>query len=136
MRGLPYSGKSKRAKELAGETGTVHSANDYFMVNGVYRYDVRQIRQAHYETYEGFKKSLLAGIPIVICDNCNMQIWEFQEYIDLARGLDYEIIIVTMPNWPAIVSFKESNWRGIPEQKFYAMWQKFEPFELTAPSMT
>lgn len=132
MRGLPYSGKSKKAKELAGPDVRVHSTNDYFMVDGVYRYDVRQLRRAHAENFENFKRSLIEGVSVVVCDNCNMQIWEFTPYIDLAREFGYEIMVVVMPNYPAIQEFRRVNWRGIPEDKFFAIHAKFEPFDLEA----
>jgi adenylate kinase family enzyme len=43
MRGLPGSGKSTKAKELAGEQGLVFSTDDFFMVNGKYIFDPKMI---------------------------------------------------------------------------------------------
>jgi len=80
MRGLPYRGKLTRARELAKDIGRIHSANDYFMVDGVYRYDVRQIRNAHSETQ---------------------------------------------------ASFRETNWRKIPNDKFLKMHDSFENYNTT-----
>jgi adenylate kinase family enzyme len=34
MRGLPGSGKSTKAKVLAGEQGVIFSTDDFFIVNG------------------------------------------------------------------------------------------------------
>jgi adenylate kinase family enzyme len=43
MRGLPGSGKSTKAKKIAGEHGVIYSTDDFFMVNGQYVYDVKMI---------------------------------------------------------------------------------------------
>ena len=43
MRGLPGSGKSTKAKKIAGEHGVIYSTDDFFMVNGVYVYDAKMI---------------------------------------------------------------------------------------------
>jgi predicted kinase len=131
MRGLPYSGKSARARELAGDIGRIHSANDYFMVDGVYRYDVRQIRNAHSETQAAFRKDLEESVPIVICDNCNVRAWEIYEYVRLASSFGYEIEIVTMPHYPAIAAFRKTNWREIPTDKFLKMHDSFENYNMT-----
>lgn len=133
MRGLPYSGKSKRARELAGETGRVHSTNDYFMVDGVYRYSPFQVRELHQLNLEAFKKSLEEGIPVVVLDNCNVRIWEFQLGIEMAESFGYEIEIVTMPHYPAIKAFREVNWRNIQHESFMRMYEKFENFTFHAP---
>ena len=133
MRGLPYSGKSTKARELASEHGQIHSANDYFMVNGVYRYDVRQIRQAHEGNMEAFKKSLEEKVPVVIYDNCNVRIWEFKDCISLAKQFGYEVEILMMPHHLGLKSYREANWRNIPHDKFMTMYQRFENFTLLIP---
>jgi NEDD4-binding protein 2 len=47
MRGLPGSGKSTKAKALAGEEGLIFSTDDFFMVNGKYEYDAKMIGDYH-----------------------------------------------------------------------------------------
>lgn len=43
MRGVPGSGKSTKAKKLAGSNGVIYSTDDFFMKNGEYIYDVKFI---------------------------------------------------------------------------------------------
>lgn len=43
MRGLPGSGKSTKAKKIAGSQGVVYSTDDFFMVKGQYVYDGSKI---------------------------------------------------------------------------------------------
>lgn len=47
MRGLPGSGKSTKAKKIAGNVGVVYSTDDFFMVNGKYMYDSKLIGDNH-----------------------------------------------------------------------------------------
>ena len=43
MRGLPGSGKSTKARKIAGQFGVVYSTDDFFMVNGEYKFDPKMI---------------------------------------------------------------------------------------------
>jgi NEDD4-binding protein 2 len=47
MRGVPGSGKSTKAKKLAGTDGLIYSTDDFFMKNGEYVYDVKSIGEYH-----------------------------------------------------------------------------------------
>lgn len=47
MRGVPGSGKSTKAKQLAGIKGLVYSTDDFFMKNGDYVYDPSKIGEYH-----------------------------------------------------------------------------------------
>jgi len=128
MRGLPYSGKSTRARELAGDTGRIHSANDFFMVDGLYRYCGGQVRRLHQENQAAFKNSIEEGTPVVILDNCHTKIWQFKESFEFASNLGYGVEIVAMPHYPGIAAFRKTNWRNIPHQDFMRMYDNFENF--------
>jgi adenylate kinase family enzyme len=52
MRGLPGSGKSTKAKILAGEKGLVFSTDDFFMVGDKYVFDPQMIGEYHERNYE------------------------------------------------------------------------------------
>jgi adenylate kinase family enzyme len=47
MRGLPGSGKSTKAKKIAGNFGVIFSTDDFFMVNGKYTYNPQMIGEYH-----------------------------------------------------------------------------------------
>ena len=54
MRGIPGSGKSTTAKKIAGETGKIHSTDNYFMVDGEYRFDPKKLKENHEANYNAF----------------------------------------------------------------------------------
>ena len=52
MRGLPGSGKSTKAKKIAGERGVIYSTDDFFMVNGEYKYNPKMIVEYHENNFK------------------------------------------------------------------------------------
>ena len=71
LRGVPGSGKTTLAKTLAGSGGVIHSTDEYFMEDGVYRFTHEKLVEFHNRNFTAFKESVLAGIPVVVCDNVN-----------------------------------------------------------------
>lgn len=67
MRGVSGSGKSTLARVLARGVGAIHSTDDYFYVDGEYRFSREQLQENHDRNFEAFCRSLKEGIPIVIC---------------------------------------------------------------------
>ena len=81
MRGLPGSGKSTKAKKIAGEHGVIYSTDDFFIVNGVYVYDAKMIVQYHDRNYKRTLEALKEGKPLIIIDNTNIKLWEMKKYV-------------------------------------------------------
>jgi predicted kinase len=98
MRGVPGSGKSTIAKLLAGETGVIHSTDSYFYIEGVYSFSPSFLSQNHEKNFRAFCESLKKGVPIVICDNTNVERAHFAHYISAAEAAGYQVDIVAMPH--------------------------------------
>jgi tRNA uridine 5-carbamoylmethylation protein Kti12 len=125
MRGVSGSGKSTRARLLAGATGVVHSTDDYFYVNGVYRFDPAKFAQYHRRNLEAFRASLAAGVPIVICDNTNTRRWEFAPYVKAAEDAGYLITVVSLPH-PDVAVAAARNTHGVPAEMIKRMIDRWE----------
>jgi len=79
IRGLPGSGKSTMALVLA-QVGYVHyEADMYFMQDGQYQYDSRQVRQAHQWCREQTLRALQAGKRVVV-SNTFTRLQEMEPY--------------------------------------------------------
>ena len=98
MRGLPGSGKSTKAKELAGKNGQVFSTDDYFCLNEKqeYRFNGSLLGKAHQWNQRRSLDAMHVGIPIVVIDNTHTTIREMRSYLDhmrLAKQLGYQVRI-------------------------------------------
>jgi predicted kinase len=99
MRGIPGSGKSTRAKKLAGPTGVIHSTDDVIEAQGDYNQffkdmieakDFTPLSRAHSTNLKNLFKSLKDGISPVILDNTNIKQNESKAAVKFAleMGLD------------------------------------------------
>lgn len=105
MRGVPGSGKSTLARSLIkGSYGVIHSTDDFFVLNGEYRFNQNKLREYHDRNYEAFYRSVNDGIPVVICDNTNAQRWHFERYVKAAYRAEYIVAFVVMPHPKAEVA--------------------------------
>jgi len=94
IRGLPGSGKSKKAHEIATEyKGTVVSVDDYFTVDGEYRFKDTEISRA-YGYVEGKITALMSGgTETIIADGIHQSEKHIQSYRRLAEKFGYELEI-------------------------------------------
>jgi tRNA nucleotidyltransferase/poly(A) polymerase/predicted kinase len=89
MRGLPGSGKSTRAKEIAGNHGKIFSTDDYF--GDPYVFDGSKIAQAHQWNQDRTAKAMAAGHPLVVVDNTNIKREHMEPYLKLAKQHGYDV---------------------------------------------
>jgi len=126
MRGIPGSGKSTMARQLAGDTGKIHSTDDYFMKDGKYAFDPNQLRRNHQLNFQAFKADLSLGVSPVIVDNTNTQKWEYENYTKAAEDAGYEVEVVQVPHIdPKLAA--QRNTHGVPEEsirRMIARWEK------------
>jgi hypothetical protein len=108
MRGLPGSGKSRKAIELAGSDGAVFETDQYFYrssvgsgVRGQYRYDSNQLKAAREWNLQRFRDAVVRGIsPIVVDRGCGLNA-ETKAYASYAveNGYQVELAEPDSPWW-------------------------------------
>jgi len=126
MRGLPGSGKTTRARELAGEKGVIHSTDDYFFVGGIYVHDWTKLKEYHSSNLRAFKTSLAARISVVICDNTNVKHWEYEPYVRAAEQAGYEVEVITLPHLSVEILHTRST-HNTPVETIQKMLDHWEP---------
>ena len=132
MRGLPGSGKSTKAEELAGEHGQVFSTDDYFCLNKdqEYRFDGNLLGKAHQWNQRRSYEAVKAGIPVIVIDNTNTTIREMKSYathIELAQRMGYEVRIEepkTEWAWDVEELFKKGT-HNIPKKHLHKMLHRY-----------
>lgn len=125
MRGVSGSGKSTMARTLAGSTGIIHSTDEFFMVNGEYRFDGSKLSEYHKKNFECFVNSLRQGVGVVVCDNVNALRWHYRHYISEAQRFGYQVAFVVMPHPRPEVAAKR-NVHGLPQyviERQIASWE-------------
>lgn len=141
MRGLPGSGKSFYAHELAqclmkqkkpkksGQTSwdvRVFSA-DMFMVDkdGNYSFDVTRLGHCHTRCYTHASTFMsLEHIDAVIVDNTNLTWDELSPYVMIGRANDARVTILEMVR--EIEVCVANNTHGVPEETIWNMHSRFQ----------
>jgi predicted kinase len=126
MRGLPWTGKSYRAKELAGDTGVIYSTDEYWYKirhpdkPDHYSFNPRYLGDAHHWNQLRAQKSIEEGHPLIIIDNTNCTSSEPRRYVEYALAQDYSIRICepTSDRWLEIADLllnKKDNKKELKE---------------------
>lgn len=94
MRGVPGSGKSTWAANLAIKYDAVICSADHFFVNekGEYKWDPKKLDAAHEACKRKAEKMLASGKSVVI-DNTNIKKRMYRAYIYLADLFNAEVIL-------------------------------------------
>jgi predicted kinase len=124
IRGLPGSGKTTLAKKYA-QLGYVHcEADQYFEVDGVYRFDSSKLRAAHDDCLRRTIDAMDIGRSVVVANTFTRR-WEMEPYLRAAkkRGIKVRIIEAT-GTW--------KNIHGVPEDAIERMRARWESVEKEA----
>jgi len=118
IRGIPGSGKTTLAKKLKEETSAVHyEADDFFMVDGVYKFNSKYLHSAHQHCFVHVREALQSGSPVIVA-NTFTQAWEIQTYLELAQKLDVGTrVIHCLGNYGSI--------HNVPAEKIEQMNARF-----------
>lgn len=123
LRGLPGSGKSTLAKSLGG----IHiEADQYFMVDGEYKFDGSKIKLAHnycQSQTQAWMRSNGEQVNVdrIVVSNTFTQEWEMQPYFEMAEKYGYRVYSLIVENRHGGV-----NEHGVPEEKLEQMKNRFE----------
>ena len=95
IRGLPGSGKTTLARQLAG--ANVCEADEFFTDESYnYRFDPKDLKWAHIYCQNKCKALMESNIELIAVSNTGSRRWEFAPYIELARLNDYRVVEITL----------------------------------------
>ena len=97
LRGCSGSGKSTLAAELA-PASHICCADDYHMEDGVYKWSVDNLYEAHFQCFQKFFSLLEKGYGPIVVDNTNTAEREFKKYLDAAADFGYTVISLVVEN--------------------------------------
>ena len=156
MRGLPGSGKSYFGEHvlpgIVGLEATIVSADHFFMKDGVYSFNPKQLAIAHKVCRQKFLQALLDARDaqdvvngttgesepeaLIVVDNTNTMPTEIAFYYDLATLFTKDVEILTIEP-PSIMERKdwlkqcfEKNQHGVPMKSIEAMADRMKKHKL------
>ena len=116
LRGTSGSGKTTKAKELAaGKDAVICSADNFFMVDGHYKFDAKLLKKAHAQCFSEAQEAINKRVSLVIIDNTNTQKWEYKKYEELgiAAGYEVEVIVVGSLDKDQLKVYANRNKHGV-----------------------
>jgi len=129
IRGLPGSGKTTLAEELAAlQPGAVCvAADDFFMVHGKYCFDPTLLTEVHERCERAAELAMRNAASLVIIHNTFSQRWEMQRYMNYAEEHGYRVSVIDLFNAGlSIDELVERNVHGVPPIAVERMWQRWE----------
>ncbi len=142
MRGVSGSGKSTKARQMAGPSGQIFSTDDFFGSN--YDFDETKIAEAHQWNQERVRQAAEQGISPVVVDNTNVEAWEMKPYVQLAQQYGYEVQFgepdteiwqqAKQANGAALMKVAQElsqlNSHGVPAETIADMLSKYSPADV------
>ena len=130
LRGLAGSGKSTLAEQLSADSTSICSTDDFFMVNGVYKFDATKLSENHARNFQRFEHLLAHGWEPVVVDNTNMLKSHMRLYEIAAEKYGYRWHHITVGN-PKDPQHQEEcakrNKHGVTLDVIQKMAKKWEP---------
>jgi predicted kinase len=133
--GLPGSGKSTLAEKIGGK---IFTTDDFFMVDGEYRFDYKFISAAHKWNLGRAARAIFEGEALIVVPNTNLQDWELLPYVEVATDAGYEIeILEPKTKWKNDVQeCANRNTHGVPLATIEKMAAKKETVKQMKESIT
>ena len=124
IRGVSGSGKNTLGALIAGVGNwkfPVLAADDYFMIDGEYKFDGSKLKDAHADCQARVEANMQEDHARVIVAGTFTREWEMQAYFDLADEYGYRVFTVIVEN-----RHGGTNEHGVPDEAVQGMRDRFE----------
>jgi predicted kinase len=123
VRGISGAGKSTLTNQL---NVVVFEADQYFMVEGEYKFDPTKLGEAHQWCQSQTRQALLQGQSAVV-SNTFTQRWEMEPYIQMAKELGARVTVVDLFDGGCDdETLSRRNEHGVPIEAIAAMRSRYE----------
>ena len=139
IRGLPGSGKSTVAQQLAGASGVVlnldskvhkHSHVESSADGTAVTQEADSLVDIQKKHYAEFCQEVQRGTPIIVVDNSNIKESEFLHFIEYAQQEHYIASIVTLPAPHDLEIAAQRSTQNITVSELSNMMSMYEPTSL------
>lgn len=123
VRGVPGSGKSTLAAKLSQAIGYMHLETDqYWMVDGVYKFDMNHLSEAHEWCLDATRAYLEDGSGVVVSNTFTLR-KNMRPYFELAKELGIRPQVL-------LCQGQFGNIHNVPNETLVKMTNQFE-YDLT-----
>lgn len=100
LRGLPGSGKTDFAFDLWEAMPATICSADLYMVDddGEYEFTPTKLQDCHDMCWFDFTMAMDNDENCIVVDNTNVEVWEYQKYIDEGQKAGYIVRVLTVEN--------------------------------------
>jgi predicted kinase len=133
LRGISGSGKSTLSNCLShlldSEKVISLSADNYFTINGVYKFKINKISEAHKECVKSLELALQStNIRYIIMDNTHTRLWHLHDAENLAKnyGATIYYIDIVVPDKPHFLLCLKRQCHNVPEGVLLDQWVNWE----------
>ncbi len=128
LRGVPGSGKTSFVnlmRKLSNET-SVHSVDDLHVDDcGNFLWDEENAERYYTLNFADFVRSCAEETSLVVCDCINIQVENFQKYVDIAKQFGYFVYVVT-PDLPSPSQSAKRNKHHVSSEQVREMYGRWE----------
>jgi len=134
MRGIPGCGKSTVSKQIEkdaqelGMTTVICSTDDFFMVDGVYKFDQKLLGSNHEKNRAKAKYYIGENYDVIIIDNTNLTTKEVEPYCEMGLNSGYIVRLAIPPRLFEMTpeELVQANVHGVPEVTIRRMFDRME----------
>lgn len=133
LRGISGSGKSTLRSLLCSLLGSERtdsfSADDYFTRDGLYKFDINKISEAHMECVKSMEIALQnPNIQYIILDNTHTRLWHLSNAENMANKYNAETyyIDITVPDKTHFDLCLKRQCHNVPEEVLLEQWTNWE----------
>ena len=122
VRGIPGSGKTTFAEMLAKSLhAQVFSADDYFLVDGQYKFNATKLGEAHTLCVQNTEDAMWGQEPIIFVANTFTTPREMKVYFDIAAKYGYDVFSIIIEN-----RHGNANIHSVPGKTLTIMKDRFD----------
>ena len=133
LRGISGSGKSTVStlltKAFGADKTVICSADDYLMEDGVYKFELSKLSDAHKQCIKSLEASLKSpNVRYIIMDNTHTRLWHLQAAEEIARkhGSKIHYIDIVVPDKTHLGLCLNRQRHNVSKATILAQWTNWE----------